>query len=74
MSDKETKNLCQSCIHSIWCPTWGEWKCKAKLMRIYKEVTECDSYKKRGKLFKESKCQCEDCLKNEKLAMDQEEE
>lgn len=67
MSDKETTNLCPSCTQSIWCPSWGEWKCKAKMLRIYKDVAECDSYKKRGKLFKETACHCEDCLKNEKL-------
>lgn len=74
MSDKETTNLCSSCTYSLWCDTWTEFKCKAKLKRIYKKMSECDSYKKRDRKFKESPCQCEDCLKNEKLAMDREEE
>ena len=57
--------LCPSCENSIWCPTWTEWKCKAKSRRVHSAVTKCDDYKKRGKDFKEPKCQCEDCLKNE---------
>ena len=68
-----TNGLCPSCENSIWCPTWAEWKCKVESKRIYSAVTKCDSYKKRGKDFKEPKCQCEDCLKNEVL-WDEEEE
>ena len=65
--------LCPSCVNSVWCPTWTEWKCKAKSKRIYSVVTKCGSYKKRDKDFKEPKCQCEDCLKNE-ILWDKEEE
>ena len=67
--------LCPSCENSIWCPTWAEWKCKVKERRIYdyKTLTKCKSYKQRDKKFKEPKCQCEDCLKNE-LLLDEEEE
>lgn len=59
--------LCASCTQSIYCDTWGEWKCKAKEKRIYnyKTVRNCDDYKKRDKNFKEPKCQCENCLENE---------
>ena len=59
--------LCATCTMSIWCPTWTEWKCRVKEKRIYnfKTLTECESYKKRDKNFKESKCQCENCLENE---------
>lgn len=64
-----SEGLCPICTNSIWCPTWAEWKCKIKERRIYdyKTLTECKFYKKRGKDFKESRCQCEDCLKNEDL-------
>lgn len=64
-----SEGLCPSCTNSIWCPTWAEWKCKIKEGRIYdyKTLTECKFYKKRGKDFKEPRCQCEDCLKNEDL-------
>ena len=65
-----SEHLCASCSESIWCPTWAEWKCKLKKRRIYSDspfATTCSDRKKRGKDFKESKCQCEDCLKNEKL-------
>lgn len=59
--------LCASCTHSIYCDTWSEWKCKAKEKRIYnyKTIADCKYYKKRDKNFKESKCQCENCLENE---------
>lgn len=67
------ETLCSSCTYSIWCPTWAECKCKTKSRRIYIPVTECNYYKKRGKDFKESKCQCEDCLNNDYLWEEEEE-
>ena len=62
--------LCASCVQSIYCDTWSEWKCKAKEKRIYnyKTVASCDNYKKRDKNFKEPKCQCENCLENELIS------
>lgn len=62
----ETNYLCPQCVNSVRCETWAEWKCLAQKKRIYgyKTLTECKFYKKRGKGFKEPKCQCEDCLKN----------
>lgn len=62
----ETTELCPTCKNSIWCGTWAEWKCVAKKQRIYayKTMTTCGSYKKRPKDFKESLCQCEDCLRS----------
>lgn len=61
--------LCPSCVNSIFCDTWGEWKCLVKERRIYvyAGMTTCKDYKKRGKDFKKRKCQCEDCLRNELL-------
>ena len=67
------EGLCPSCKNSIWCPTWAEWKCKAKSRRVHSAVTKCDDYNKRGKDFKESKCQCKDCLRNEILWNEEEE-
>lgn len=69
----ETKSICESCDQEIWCPTWGEVKCRAQKKRIYgyKKLTDpaqCKFYRKRGRDFKEPKCQCEDCLQNDKLA------
>ena len=60
-----SKPICVTCTRSLWCPTWAEVKCKALMKRVhgYKTLTECKYYKKRGKDFKEPKCQCEDCLK-----------
>lgn len=65
-------SLCKSCMNSIHCPTWTETKCKAFNIRIYSVINNCESYKKRDKNFKEPKCQCESCLKNEKLNEDEE--
>ena len=60
------ESLCKSCANSIFCKTWAEYKCKAfeKRMYDYKSVTKCQQYSKRPKNFKESECQCEDCLNN----------
>lgn len=64
-----SEGLCINCVSSRRCETWGEMKCLVKKQRIYgyAKLTECKFYKKRGKDFKESPCQCEDCLKNGKL-------
>lgn len=69
----ENKILCPDCINSIWCNTFAEAKCVKLERRIYgyKTMTECKFYKKRGKDFKESQCQCEDCLKNEALVREE---
>lgn len=68
--------LCPTCAHSIWCPSWAEWKCTEKAIRFteygFKQPTSCSDYKKRGKDFKEPSCQCDVCLINEKL-LDEEE-
>lgn len=75
----ETKSLCEDCVSAVSCETWGEVKCLAQKKRIYGYVklidpAQCKFYKKRGKGFKEPKCQCEDCLRNEQLAEESEEE
>ena len=64
------KCLCATCNNSIFCPTWAEWKCLAQKRRVYEyaEMTECKDFKKRPADFKERKCQCEDCLRNDILA------
>lgn len=71
-----TKSLCQKCVMSVWCPTWAEVKCLTYERRIYNhtELTECPGFKKRPKNFTERKCRCEDCLKNELLFEENEEE
>ena len=73
MTDTTKNGLCATCISSIRCDTWGEWKCVAHKRRYYGEnIPEtCADYKKRGKDFKESPCQCEDCLKNEALVREE---
>lgn len=74
MSDNNTKSLCPSCASAIFCPTWGQFKCRTKKRYITGCKTICGSYKKRPKDFKEPRCQCEDCLKNEALMENMEEE
>ena len=72
-----SERICSTCMHSIWCQTWADWKCKVKKRRIYPDSAfygKCPDYKKRDKTFKESACQCEDCLKNEDLWIDDEDE
>lgn len=70
------EGLCSNCTHSVRCPTWAEYKCLEKEIRFtqygFEQPTTCADYTKRGKDFKERKCQCEDCLKNEAL-LDEEE-
>ena len=69
MSDNTNESLCPSCINAVTCHTWGEVKCLAQKKRIYgyKTLTNCRFYKKCGKDFKESPCQCKDCSKNPEL-------
>ena len=73
----ESIYLCPKCENSVRCETWGEWKCTAQKKRIYgyKQLTDpaqCKFYKKRGKNFKEPKCQCETCVENDLLVDDEE--
>ena len=65
MMSKDT--LCSSCIESVFCPTWAEWKCKKFKKRIYSKLMTCEEYKARPKDFEEPKCQCDDCLRNDIL-------
>ena len=62
-------SLCSSCSNAIRCNTWAEWRCSVKKKRIYnhKEMTDCESYKKRPNNWKETPCQCKFCLINENL-------
>lgn len=72
------EGLCSSCVNSIWCNTWAEWKCAKRKTRFtnfgYSQPATCTDYKKRDKNFKEPKCQCEDCLRNESLLGEESEE
>lgn len=72
MSDNTNKGLCPSCVSSIRCETWGQYKCKVKERHITGRKSVCASYTRRPKDFEEPKCQCEDCLKNEELACKEE--
>ncbi len=66
------EGLCSTCVYSIRCHTWAEWKCTEHGTRYPNAGTkECTDYKKRPVKWVEKPCQCEDCLKNE-LLMDEE--
>lgn len=71
-------NLCESCVSSRWCATWAERKCVKRGLRFtaygHFQPAECPDYKKRDKNFKEPRCQCEDCLQNESLLDELDEE
>ena len=60
------KSLCKSCVNSIFCKTWKEYKCIVREKRVYdyESITRCKQYNKRPNSFKERKCQCKDCLNN----------
>lgn len=70
--------LCASCTKGVYCPTWSEWKCLRKAVRFSNYgrplPTKCEDYEKRGTNFKEPKCQCDSCLRNEALADEYEED
>lgn len=58
---------CMNCEHSIFCESWGEYKCLVKSRRIYEPENEaifCDDYKRERRRVgeSESKCQCKTCL------------
>ena len=57
---------CEKCVHGIFCPTWGMWKCVEKIRWVFQHEhessAECAQYvaKKSNDIAKE--CQCEECL------------
>lgn len=63
--------LCETCVFSIYCPTWSELKCRKQEKRFstygHQQPTKCSDYKKRGTDFEEPKCQCKSCFENENL-------
>ncbi len=63
------KRSCIDCEHSIYCDTWGEYKCTVKVMRIYEpenEAIRCKDFKRAPRKDalgdkKKPKCQCKHC-------------
>jgi len=69
------EGLCATCSKSIFCRTWTNWKClEHKKCYPYAGVKECEDYKKRPVKWAVMPCRCEDCLKNELLADEIEED
>lgn len=71
--------LCASCSNSIFCRSWGQYKCTE--MKVSFSVygrplpTKCSNYVKRPKNFTEMKCGCKTCQVNEGLYdLDEEQE
>lgn len=42
---------CTTCEHAVFDELWGEYKCKKKHRKVYKdaESAKCEDYKKKGK-------------------------
>ena len=55
-------SACKNCEHSIFCPTWGEYKCVLHARKFITGLVGCKDYAARGKNFKGKPCQCETCL------------
>ena len=56
---------CKNCSNAIRCNTWGEYKCTTRELRYSKPVEDCADFVKRPVGWKEMKCRCEDCLRDE---------
>ena len=57
----ENSGRCKDCEHSIFCPTFGEYKCSLYEKRIYfpKLIRSCFVKKKSDK---EKECHCKSCM------------
>ena len=64
---------CKNCSKAIWCPTWAEHKCVETEVRYSAPVEDCEGFVKRPENWKEMKCRCEDCQKNDLLDVEIEE-
>lgn len=55
---------CEKCKHGIFCPTWGMWKCVAKIRWVFPHEAsiKCAEYAAKGPNDEEKKCQCDECL------------
>lgn len=55
------KSICKTCEHSIFCPSWGEYKCLLHAHKFVTGLVRCKDFKERGKDFEEKECHCETC-------------
>lgn len=56
---------CNTCAYSIFCPTWGEYKCTKKAITFTTSlIDKCSDYTA-VKNKDEQPCQCEACLKRD---------
>ena len=63
----EQEKSCMDCKNSIFCNTFGEFKCTVKQRRIYEpenDARDCPDFEKerRGKNEEEPKCHCKHCM------------
>ena len=55
------ESKCKSCAYSIFCPSWGEYKCEMKQYRVVDKKGDCEHYKAKTK-NDERKCHCSTCV------------
>ena len=57
---------CVECKHSVYCESWGEYKCLRKSIRIKNPYfpVNCDKFKKSSE--EKKVCRCKTCLSKEK--------
>ena len=62
---EEKEKSCMDCKWSIYCYSFGEYKCLVKELRIYEPENEaigCPDFKKERKNDEAPKCRCKTCL------------
>ena len=51
---------CKDCAHSVFCETWGEYKCLKHEIRKYNSADICEDYTEDPNK-EEKSCHCETC-------------
>lgn len=51
---------CKDCAHSLFCETWGEFKCTKREIRMYNPINVCEDYIEDPNK-EEKSCCCEIC-------------
>lgn len=62
MANTKKYNICVDCSNGIYCPSWGEYKCSVKQMRMPFGMKACDHYNQQKKGMEERKCHCITCM------------
>lgn len=64
-----------SCVNSIFCPSWAEFKCveRKEIIRNESVCDNCEYFKKRNKDEEIPDCHCETCesrVKDDEVSME----